>query len=136
MASAPELPNETRRGASPGAICGQFLGQRDQLFVIEIGARHVDQAGRLLLDGLDHARVAVAGRDHGDPGIEIEKAVAVHIFDDGAFPAVGHQRVAARVGRGNDARVAVDDGARTGAGQGSGHPRKIQVDLFQGLTHS
>ena len=87
MASAPELPKDTRRGDVAGRDRGQLLGQRDQLFVIEIGARHVDQARRLLLDGFHHSRMAVAGGDHRDAGVEIEKAVAVHVFDDGAFAA-------------------------------------------------
>ena len=85
MASAPELPKETRRATSPGAICAELLGQRDQLLVIEIGARHVDQPGGLLLNRLDHPRMAVAGRHHRDAGVEIQKAVAIHVFDDGAF---------------------------------------------------
>jgi hypothetical protein len=39
---------------------GQLFRQRDQFLVIEIGARHVDQARGLLLDGFHHPRMAVA----------------------------------------------------------------------------
>ena len=114
----------------------KFLGQGDHLFVVKVRAGHVDEAGRLPLDRFDHPGMAVAGRHHRDSGVEIEKAVAVHVLDNGAFRALRHQRIAARVGRGNGAGVAVDDGARAGAGQRGGHPRKIQLDLFQGLTHN
>ena len=53
----PPRPNcRTRRAArtSPGRDLGQLLGQRDQLLVIEIRARHVDQPRGLLLDRLHH----------------------------------------------------------------------------------
>ena len=79
--------------------------------------------------------MAVAGGDYGDAGGEIEEAVAVHVLDDGAFAFVRHQRIAARVGRRYDFRIAFDDGARAGTGQGSVEDRKVRTDLFQGLAH-
>ena len=110
IASAPELPNETRRvDVARARSRASFSASATSLFVIEIRARHVDQARRLLLDRLHHARMAVAGRHHGDAGVEIEKAVAIHVLDDRAFALLRDQRIAARVGRRNDARVALDD---------------------------
>ena len=104
MASAPELPNDTRRATSPGAISDSFSASATMLLVIEIRARHVDQARRLLLNRLHHPRMAVAGGDHGDAGVEIQEPVAVDVLDDRAFAALRHQRIAPRVRRRNDAR--------------------------------
>ena len=47
-------------GDAPRDVAGrdfvQLFGQGDQFLVVEIGARHVDQAGGLLLDGFDDPR--------------------------------------------------------------------------------
>jgi len=72
---------------------------------------------------------------HRDAGVEIQEPVAVYILHHRAFTALHHQRVAARVRRGNMAGVAFDDGPRTRAGNGADHVGKIRADLFQGLGH-
>ena len=136
MASAPELPKETRRGTVAGRDFGQLLRQRHQFFVIEIGAGHVDQARGLLLDGLHHARMAMAGRDHRDSGVEIEKTIAVHILHHGAFAALRHQRIAARIGRRNGAVVALDHGARARAGHRADDLGQVRADQFHGTGHT
>ena len=57
-------------GHAPRHVAGrdliQLFGQRGQFFVVEIRARHVDQAGGLLLDRFHHPRMAVAGGHHRD----------------------------------------------------------------------
>ena len=73
------------------------LGERDHALVIKIGARHVDEFRRLLLNGSDYLRMAVAGGDHGDAGGKIEELVAVHVFEDEAAAAHGQQRIGAGV---------------------------------------
>ena len=70
---------------------GQLLGQGDHVLVVEIGPGHVDQPGRLVLDGFYDARMAMAGGDHGDPGIKVEKSVAIDVGD------VDHRGQVARV---------------------------------------
>ncbi len=42
------------RGHAAGRQGGQLLGQVHHVLVVEVGARHVDQAGGLALDGFDH----------------------------------------------------------------------------------
>ena len=46
----------------------EALRERYHVFVIEVGARHVDQFGRLLLNGGDYMGMAMAGRSDGDAG--------------------------------------------------------------------
>ena len=99
-----------------GCDGGQPFRQRDHALVVEVGAGHVDQLGRLLLDGLDYFRMTVAGGGDGDAGGEVEELVAVHVFDPGAAAALGYQRIAARVGRGNPAIIRFHDGAGFGSG--------------------
>jgi hypothetical protein len=47
----------------------------------------VDESVELLADGGDHARRAMSGILHADTAGEIEEAIAVHVFQDGAFGA-------------------------------------------------
>jgi len=61
----------------------------------------VDQFARLLLNGSNHFRMAMAGRSHSDPSGKVEELIAVHIFDHNAAAAPGNQRIGARVGRRN-----------------------------------
>jgi len=103
-----------------GCHGGEPLRQRDHAFVVEVGARHVDQLGGLLLDGLDDLRMTVAGGGDGDAGGEVEELVAVHVFDPGAAAAFGYQRIATCVGGGDPAVVGFHDGARFRSGQWSG----------------
>ena len=49
----------------------------------------------------------MAGGHHRDSGVEIEKTVAIHIFDDGALSLTHHQRIIARVGRREHLAVAL-----------------------------
>ena len=86
-------------------------------FVIEVGARHVNQLGRLLLDGGNHLGMAVAGRGHRNAGSEIEELVAVHVFDDAAAAALRDQRIGARVRRRNVTLVPLQNALGIGAGQ-------------------
>ena len=77
----------------------------------------------------------MAGGDDRDAGVEIQEAVAIHVFDDGAFALCGHQRIAAGVGWRYDFLIAFDDGTRARAGDGAGEARKVLTDLFQCVAH-
>ena len=78
---------------------GELLRQVDLRRVVEIGPRHVQQLGRLVLDGGDDLRMAVAGRADGDAGGEVEEQVAVDVLDDRPAAALHRQRIDARVRR-------------------------------------
>ena len=59
----------------------------------------------LTTSGMRHA-----GGVHGDPGGAVEEDVAVDVLDDRPFAARDDQRIVARVRRGHELRVLVDDG--------------------------
>ncbi len=90
----------------------QFQTSRSRQFhqplVIKIGAGNMNQFRGLLLNGLDHARMAMPRRNHGDARGKIQKQIAIHVLNHRATPALGHERVAARVGRRNELRVPRD----------------------------
>jgi len=90
----------------------EHLGKLHHVFVIEIGARHVDQAGGLPLNRFDHRGVAVSGSDNGNAGIEIEEAVAVNVSNDGSFGVIDDKRIATGVRRRQHRGVAFDNAAR------------------------
>ena len=72
----------------------------------------------------------MAGGGYGDPGIEIEKPVPIDIFDHGAFPARGHQRITTGVGRRQNLAVAADEIGGAWARQGRQNMREVQTDHF------
>jgi hypothetical protein len=57
----------------------------------------VDELFGLILDGLNHGRVAVAGGAHRNAGGEVEIAVAIDIPDFGAAATIHDKRIVARV---------------------------------------
>ncbi len=91
IASAPEL---VKKNVSSG-----LRHDRQQLFhQAQHGLmRHqcrlpVEQPGRLLLDGLDHARVGVPGVGHPDPAGEVQIAAAGGVDQVGALAVIDHER--------------------------------------------
>ena len=85
-----------------------------------------------MFDRRNHLRMAMAGGDHRDSGIEVEKPVAIHVFDDGALSAAHHQRIVARIGRREHLAVALHQRFGARAGQRSQDLRKVQTDRFTG----
>ena len=77
----------------------EALGEGHHVFVIEVGAGHVDQFGCLLLNGGDHLGMAMAGRGDGDAGREIEKFISVDVGDSNSVSLFGDERIGAGVGR-------------------------------------
>ena len=77
------------------------LGQRHHALVIKVGARHVNQFARLLLNRGDHVRMAMAGRNHGNARGKIEELIAIHVFDHNAAAALGNHRIRTRIRRRN-----------------------------------
>jgi len=71
----------------------QPLGELDFRRVVEVGAGHMEEALRLLLYRGHDSRMGVAGGDHGDPGGEVEKPVAVDVGDPAAASALHDKRV-------------------------------------------
>ena len=98
---------------------GEARGERRHLVVVEVRAGHVDQLGRLILDGLHDFGMAVAGRGDGDAGGEVEELVAVDVFDSATAAAFDDQRITAGVARGKQAIVFGNDALGVGAGQGA-----------------
>ena len=76
-----------------------LLGQLHLRLVVEVGARHVQVALRLIDDGLHDVGMRVAGGVDGDAGGAVEKVVAVDVLDDRALSAGHDERIVARVGR-------------------------------------
>ena len=76
-----------------GGDLRQPLRQVDLRAVVEVGAAHVEQLARLILDGGDDFRVTVAGVGDRDAGGEVEEEVAVHVLNDGPAAALDEQRV-------------------------------------------
>ena len=79
----------------------ELLRQFHHARVIKIRAGNVNQLGGLLLNRVDHPRMAMPRGDDGDARGKIQKHVAVHVLDHRAAAALRHQRIAARVGRRN-----------------------------------
>jgi hypothetical protein len=61
--------------------------------------------------------MAMASGNDGDSGREIQKAVAIDVLDDGAFPVLGDERIAPGVGRRYYPGIALNYGARPRAWQ-------------------
>ena len=106
----------------------QPLRQRHHALVVEIGARHVDQLARLLLNRGDDFRMAVSGRGHGNSRREVQKLVAIHVFHDHASAAFRHHGIRTRVRRRNIAVVTFKDALGVGPGQGSPDLRVRQLE--------
>ena len=77
----------------------QPLRQPDLRSIVKIGPRHVDQAVRLPADRRDDPRMRVPDIGHRDPRREVQKTIAVHVFDHRPPRAAHHQRVRPRVRR-------------------------------------
>jgi hypothetical protein len=88
----------------------------------------VDQLARLLADCLDDLRVAMPGCDHGDPGVAVQKTVAVDVFNHRAFTASNNQRVAARIGWRQNCFIPGDYGLRLRTGQRADQMREVRAD--------
>ena len=126
---------ENALGRVTGCDLLQFARQSHHALVIEVGARHVDEVGGLLADGGHHLRVGVAGGDHGDAGGEVEEEIAVHVLHHGAAATADDQRVAAGVGGGNQARIAVNDAPGVGPRQGGLQHGKLGFQNGFGFAH-
>ena len=94
-----------------------LLGEAHLRLVVEVGARHVQEALRLVDDRLHDLGMRVPGRVDGDAGGAVEEAVAVHVLDDGALSA-GHDerdsRACRTATRTRSSRVDERRGLRTG----------------------
>ena len=117
VASVPELAKNVRTSPVDRHDRRELLGQPHLWLVVEVRPRHVDELLRLLGDGLDHLRVADAGRVDGDAGGAVEKAIAVDVLDDRALATRDDERIVPGVGGRNVLAVAVDDGFGLGARQ-------------------
>jgi hypothetical protein len=70
----------------------------------------VDQLLSLFLNSLDDFRVAVSGRTNRDPGVAIQKDIAVNILNPDTLGTFSHQfERGSRVGRINVLGISLDD---------------------------
>ena len=89
----------------------------------------MNQFGCLFLDSGDDFGMAMAGRDDGDAGGEIEEGVAVNIFHGGAAADFRDERVVAGVGRRDYVMVALDEFLGLGAGQFGDEVRQLRINF-------
>ena len=90
----------------------QGLGQLDQRLVIDDVYLAVQEFGGLVLDGLDHARVRMAGAGDADAAGEVQQAPAIGGKDVWPFTALDEQR--ARHGAAPNGRDVREVGRRHG----------------------
>jgi hypothetical protein len=88
----------------------------------------MQEFGCLALHGCHDPRVRVPGGDHGDSGIEVEEAIPVYIFDDCAFTPLYDERVASRIGWGEQRLIPMDNFRRLGPWKSGDQMRKICDD--------
>jgi hypothetical protein len=69
--------------------------------------------------------VRVSSGEHGNACGEVQKSVAVRVFDDGSSGVVGDERVGAGVGRGDNLLIPLDDGLGFGAREWGDKVRQI-----------
>ncbi len=95
----------------------QFFRELRHVPMAKIRPGDVNHLGRLLLNGRNHLRMAVARRADRNPRGEIEKRISVRVFDNGARRALRHQRVITRQRWRHEFRVVGDHFLRFGPGQ-------------------
>src|SRR6266567_239575 len=87
----------------------ELLRQLRHRRVVVIGAAHVNKLRGLILNRADDFRLTMTGRAHRDPGVAVEKDVAIDVRDPDAFAAFGDKfEIWARVSRVNELRVSFD----------------------------
>ena len=106
----PRLLGDGGQGVEP-------FGQLHLRRIVKVGPGHVEEAARLILDGLDDVRVAVAGRAHGDPSAHVEETVAIYVPHLGASAMVHDKGVGTGGGGGELCPVALDPRPAVGSGQ-------------------
>ncbi len=86
---------EERLGAPPGDRRDrrELLRQAHLRLVVEVGARHVEEALRLIGDRAHDVGMGVAGGVDRDAGGAVEEDVAVNVFDRGAGAAGDDERI-------------------------------------------
>src|ERR1035441_6233949 len=84
-------------GTGHGSDRRESFRKRRHLLVIKVGAGHVNEPGALVLNGLYHFGMTVAGGVDRNAGREVQERVAVYIFDPGASTALHGQGIAAGI---------------------------------------
>ena len=93
----------------------------------------MNQFGGLLLNGRNDLGMAMAGGDHGDARREVEKLVAVNVFNANAAAALGHQRIRARIAGRDQPRIGSTAACALGPGKGQTQFRSVlRVNLLLG----
>jgi len=95
----------------------QFFCQLDLQGVVEIGARHMDKPGRLLLDSPHHGGVAVSGCTDGDTRGAVEKAMAVEVPHFCTLATVYDKGIRTAVRGGQVLSIPLDPRLAPGTGQ-------------------
>src|SRR5205823_1607134 len=120
-------------GAAAGGDFGELFGEVPLRSIVEVGPRHVQQLGGLVLDGGDDSRVAVAGGADRDAGREVEEAVAVHILHYRSIAAGASQWINAGVRRRGETLVVFNQRLGQWAGEGRFEERDLSGSGHGGL---
>src|SRR5262249_29146803 len=78
-------------GGFSGRNFAKLFRQIAQGRIIEVGAANMDEPGRLFLNRLYHARMAMPRGTHGDTRSEIEIQIAVHVLEQAAVATLDRQ---------------------------------------------
>src|SRR5947199_146227 len=104
----PTVAEEDLLSETPRRNLGQFLRQLDNLLVVEIRPRIMDQFLRLFLERGVNPRLRVPDRETDESRVEIDKLVPINIPDDTPMPALSHQRVESDQRLGDDRLILFD----------------------------
>ena len=117
----------------------QPLGKIRQMLVVEIRARNMNQLRRLLLDRSHDFGMAMTRRNHRNPRSEVEELVSIRIFQPNSPPALGHQRIRARIARRDQPMIGFNNSPRLRSRQRTNQFwSKLRIHLFlicRLLTH-
>ena len=104
----------------------QLLRQLGHQPVVIIGAAHVNELFRLLLNRPDHLGMTVTGRTNGNARVAIEEHVSIDVFNPDSLGAFRHQfERGSRVSRINEFGIGFDNLFALGARQ-----RCLDYELF------
>src|ERR1700721_2967598 len=91
----------------------------------------MNQLRRLLLNRSHHFGMTMARRNHRDSRSKVEELVSIRIFQANSTPALGHQRIGARIARRDQPMVGFNNSPRLRSRQRANQFRsKLRIHLF------
>src|SRR6266487_4026233 len=104
----PTIAEEDLLPKTPRRNPGQFLRQLDNLLVVKIRPRVMDQLLSLLLDRGHNPRMRMADRETDESRVEIDKLVPINIPDNTPMTTLSHKRIESDQRLGNDRLILLD----------------------------